>query len=181
MKYHFKAGLVSVDPNYPLSRWDRLIHHANITIDFVRSSRIDPKMSAYTHIFGEFSFASTPLEPPGTTIVTHIKPKQQLTLELNGESGCYAGPPINHYRCVQCYFSRTKTVRDCDTVTFFPTTFPFPQVKLDNFSRQAAGDIISILTQIPSTTSPSLKVGDLVHNVILTLSNQLKRMDTIPH
>ena len=109
-----------------------------------------------------------------------MKPSVRRTWELNGEVGCYVGPSIQHYRCVQCYFTRTKTLRDCDTVTFFPTTIPFPELKLDDYLRQAAGDIISILTLPPSTTTPSLEAGDPVRNALLNLATQLKRMQPIP-
>ena len=71
-KNHFKAGLASVDPNFPLSEWDRLIFQANITLNLMRSSRTNPMISAYTYMFGEFNFAATPLAPPGTKVVTHI-------------------------------------------------------------------------------------------------------------
>ena len=62
---NFKASLASVDPNFLLSEWDRLIHQPNIILNIIRSSRLNPNMSAYTHIFGEFNFAATPLAPPG--------------------------------------------------------------------------------------------------------------------
>ena len=87
---------------------------------------------------------------------------------------------MQHYRCVKCYFPRTKTVRDCDTVTFFPTTGPFPQVKLEDHLKQAASDIITILTQPPSTTTPSLQAGYPVRNALLTLATQLKWIEPIP-
>ena len=86
-------------------------------------------------MFGEFHFVATPLAPPGTKIVAHIKSNQRRTCELNGEAVWYAGPSMNHYRCVECYFPRTKTTRDYDTVTFFPTTIPFPEVKLKYYLR----------------------------------------------
>ena len=124
-KNHFKAGLVSVDPNFPLSEWDRLLEQANITLNLLRSSRSNPAISAYTYIFGEFNFSATPLAPPGTKIVTHVKSNNRGTWELNGEVGWYVGPSMQHYRCVKCYFPRTKEVRDCDTVTFFPPQCPF--------------------------------------------------------
>ena len=87
---------------------------------------------------------------------------------------------MQHYRCVECYFPRTKQVRTCDTVTFFPTNVPFPQVKLADFLKQAAEDIITILITPPSTSAPSLQAGDPVRNALLTLAKQLKRIDTIP-
>ena len=124
---YFKAGLASVDPNFPLSEWDILIHQTNITLNLLHSSRLNPKMSTYTHIFGKFNFAASPLASSGTKIVTHITPEQRLTWELIGEAGWYVGPSINHYRYVQYYFPRTKIVRICDTVTFSPQQFLSPK------------------------------------------------------
>ena len=179
-KNHFKAGLASIDPNFPLTEWDRLIPQANITLNLLRGARTNPMLSAYSYIFGEFNFAATPMAPPGTKIVAHVKPSIRRTWELNGELGWYVGPSMHHYRCVQCYFPRTKTPRDCDTVTFFPTHVPFPEIKLDDFLRQAATDIITILTSPPSTTTPSLEAGDPVRNALLTLATQLKRIQPMP-
>ena len=87
---------------------------------------------------------------------------------------------MSHYRYVKCYFPRPRTIRDCDTVTFFPTTLSFPEIKLDDFLRQAASDIITILTLPPSTTTPSLQTGDPVRNILITLETQLNRTDNIP-
>ena len=58
---------------------------------------------------------------------------------------------MKHYQCVQCYFSRKKQVRDCDTVTFIPHEYPFPELKLDYFLKQAENDIITLLSVPPST------------------------------
>ena len=124
-KNHFKAGLASLNPNFPLSEWDRLLEQANITLNLLRASRSNPKISAYTYIFGEFNFSATPLAPPGTKIVAHIKPGKRASWELNGEVGWYVGPSMQHYRCVECYFPRTKQVRTCDTVSFSPPMFHF--------------------------------------------------------
>ena len=49
-----------------------------------------------------------------------------------------------------------------------------------DFLKQAATDIITILTNPPSTTTPSLEAGDPVRNALLTLATQLHRIDTIP-
>ena len=78
-KNHFKAGLASLNPNFPLSEWDRLLNQANITLNLLRVSRSNPKISAYTYILGEFNFLATPLAPPGTKIVAHIKPGKRAS------------------------------------------------------------------------------------------------------
>ena len=131
-------------------------------------------------MFGGFNFAATPLAPPGTKTVAHIKSNKRKTWELNGETGWYAGPSMNHYRCVKWYFPRIRTIRDCVTVTFFPTTVPFPEIKLGNFLRQAVSDIITILTFPLSTTTPSLEADDPVRNALVTLVTQLNWINNIP-
>ena len=34
-KNYFESGLASVDPNFPLSEWDRLLEQANITVNLL--------------------------------------------------------------------------------------------------------------------------------------------------
>jgi hypothetical protein len=45
-KNHFIAGLCSVDKNFPMHLWDKLIPQAEITLNLLRGSRINPKLSA---------------------------------------------------------------------------------------------------------------------------------------
>ena len=47
-KSHFKSGLASCDPNFPLTQWDRLIEQCNITLNLLRSSRYNPKLSSWS-------------------------------------------------------------------------------------------------------------------------------------
>ena len=55
-KNHFKAGLASVDPNFPLSEWDTLIELTKITLNLLRTARSNPKLSSYAYMFREFNF-----------------------------------------------------------------------------------------------------------------------------
>jgi hypothetical protein len=62
-KNHFIAGLCSVDQNFPLKLWDKLLPQATITRNLLRKSRINPRMSAYSQINGDFDFNRTPMGP----------------------------------------------------------------------------------------------------------------------
>ena len=53
-KNHLIAGLSTADPNFPLNLWDRLLDQAYITLNLLRGSRMNPKLSAYAQIEGEF-------------------------------------------------------------------------------------------------------------------------------
>ena len=52
----------------------------------LQTARSNPKLFAYTYIFGEFNFSATPLDPPGTKVVAHVIPTVCGTWELNGEA-----------------------------------------------------------------------------------------------
>ena len=55
-KDHFLAGLASIHPDFPMTKWDRLINQCNITLNLLRASRIHPHLSAYAGLFGNFDF-----------------------------------------------------------------------------------------------------------------------------
>jgi hypothetical protein len=178
-KSHFKAGLASCDPNFPLSEWDRLLPQAVLTLNMLRASRTNPRISAYTHIFGEYDFRSTPLAPPGTKIIAHVKPDKRNTWDLHGTDGYYIGPALLHYRCVTCYFPRTKAERICDTVSFISKTIPIPKTNTHEYLHQAASDIIHILTSPPSPTVPSLAAGDPVRQALYDLATLIQKSGPI--
>ena len=45
-KNHFLSGLASCDPDFPLREWDRLIPQAELTLNLLRNSRLNPKLSS---------------------------------------------------------------------------------------------------------------------------------------
>ena len=55
-KNHFIAGLTSTDPAFPLHLWDRLIEQAALTLNLLRRSHINPRLSAYAQLNGQFDF-----------------------------------------------------------------------------------------------------------------------------
>ena len=105
-KDHFLAGLASGHPEFPMNEWDRLISQANITLNLLRTSRTHPHLSAYASLFGNFDFNRTPLAPPGTKIVIHLKPNQRPSWGFHGQAGWYIGPVMDHYRNVTGYFPK---------------------------------------------------------------------------
>ena len=63
-KKHFIAGLCCVDPEFLMNLWCLLLKHCYITLNLLRESRINPKLSAYTQVCRVFNFNQTPLAPP---------------------------------------------------------------------------------------------------------------------
>ena len=102
-KAHFIAGLCSTHKNFPLNLWDRLVPQAQMTVNMLRQSNCNPKISAYEHIYGKYNFEATPMAPPGTKAITHLKQNQRTTFGHGGLNSWYIGPSIEHYRCLKFY------------------------------------------------------------------------------
>ena len=122
-KNHFLAGLASTDPHFPLYLWSALIPQATITLNLLRQSRINPNLSAYAQIWGQFDFNRTPLVPPGTKLILHEKPSQRTTWSALGmlvkPSTITAAIP---------FMSQKHAVSEPSTPSnFFPLAFPCPQ------------------------------------------------------
>jgi hypothetical protein len=97
----------------------------------LRTSIINPKLSASTHIYGQYDFNRGPMAPPGTRIIVHETPGSRRTCAPHGQDGWYIGPTLEHYRCYTIYVNKTRGERIVETVDFFPGTFklPFPSTK----------------------------------------------------
>ena len=76
-KDDFVAGLSSADPQFPLTLWDRLLPQAIQTLNMMRSSRMNKQMSAYEQIKETYDYNSTPMVPPGSKGIVHLKPSQR--------------------------------------------------------------------------------------------------------
>jgi hypothetical protein len=156
---HLIARLCSTDKSFPMHLWDRLLPQTVITLNMLRTSRINPKLSAATYIFGQYDFNRTPNAPPGTRIIAHETPSRRRTWDPQGQDGWYIGPALEHYRCYTVYITKTRGDRIVETVDFFPQkiTLPFPSPQ--DLATQAAVDLTHALLH-PQPAGPFCKVGD---------------------
>jgi hypothetical protein len=155
------------------------LFQAELTLNLLRSSRVNPKLSAYAYLNGNFNFNKTPLAPPGTKVIIHLKPDQRASWSYHGEEGWYVGPSMEHYRCVKCYIPTTARERDVDTLQFFLKKIPFPSISTEDYLKQDASDILAILQKPPSSL-PYLAYGDPTKNVIVQIATLLGRAVAVP-
>ena len=119
-KNHFIAGLCTADPKFPLNLWDRLLPQAKITINLLRGSRLNPKLSGYAQLYGFFDFNRNPMAPPGTRVVVHEKPNNRGTWSPHGLLRCMVHRAGNgtllllHHTCVDN--QSRKNFRHCGMV-----------------------------------------------------------------
>jgi hypothetical protein len=73
------AGLCSTDKSFPMNLWDRVLPQAVITLNMLRTSRINPKLSASMHLDGQYDYTRASMAPPGTRTIAHKTPNRRRT------------------------------------------------------------------------------------------------------
>ena len=93
VKNHFIAGLCTAHKNFPLNKWDSLLPQVVITLNLLRISRLNPKLSAHALLNGPYDFNATPMAPPGSKILVQEKPALRGTWDAHFVNAWYLGPP----------------------------------------------------------------------------------------
>jgi hypothetical protein len=157
-KNHFISGLCSVDPNFTLMLWEKLLPKATITVNLLRKSRINTRMSAYAQLNGHFYFNRTPLAPPGTRVNAHDKPDQLTSWDPHRVDGYYLGHVLDHYRCYQVHVTKTKGTRIVYTVECFPSKTAIPHTSSKDLASITALELSNAL-QNPAPAAPVSHIG----------------------
>ena len=107
-KDRFILRFSTTDLGFPIREWDRLLFQLFITLNLLSKSRVSPDLSVYAHLYGSYSFNKSPMEPPGTHVVVHVKPGICTSWSHQEIIGWYISPYLDHYRCIQCYMPATS-------------------------------------------------------------------------
>jgi hypothetical protein len=158
-KDHSIAGLCSTDKSFQMHLWDILLPQAVITLNMLRTSRINPKLSASTHIDGQYDYNRSPLAPPGTIIIAHKTPSRRRTWAPHGQDGWYIGLALEHYRCYMVYVNKTRGEKIVEIVEFFPEDFKLPYFSTQELATQASKELTHALMH-PQPAGPFCQVCD---------------------
>jgi hypothetical protein len=173
-KNHFIAGLCSVNKNFPIHLWDQLLPQAEIMLNLLRGSCINPKLSARAQVHGTFDFNRTPLGPPGCRVLAHAKPDKRKTWAPHGLYGGYVGPALDTYRCYKIWIWETHALRIINTLTWFPSKVKLPDSSSTDIILSYLQDILHALDN-PSPKSPLAPCSDTqtqaLHNLIALLGS----------
>ena len=145
--------------NFPLNKWDSLLTQAVITLNLLRTSCLNPKLSAHALLNGLYNFNTTPMAPPGSKILVHEKIALRGTWAAHAVSAWYLGPDLHHYRCYHVYTAETRGERIADTVVWFLTKGRTPMSSSTDLAIAAARDLIAAL-QSPHPASPISPLSD---------------------
>ena len=168
-KYHFLSILYGTNPLFPINLWDKLLPQAIITLNLLRISGINPQLSAFSQIWGNFNFNSTPLVPAGAKLLIHENASVRESWAPHAVNGWYLGPALIHYRYYRVWTAETNSERIVDTVAWYPVHFK----KLVSNSLDSAIATAQDLTrslQEPKTNSPIPAISDSQRAILLDLS-----------
>ena len=179
-KNHFLAGLATTHSDFPISEWDRLLPQAVITLNLLRNSRVNPKLSAYSYLFGPYDFNACPMAPPGTLVAVHTKPNKRKSWDPHAKRGWYIGPSLSHYRNFRIFLPNTKSEIVSDTVDLFADTKEIPTISNDEFIQQALMDILAVLQNKQKINVPSLHYREKINDAIILVSDLLGKANKKP-
>jgi hypothetical protein len=167
-KSYLKSMTASLPSSFPISYWCRLLEQCDLSVNTVCPRRLNPKLSAWTAMEGEFHFESTPLAPPGSQMLMQVKPGNRHTFGLNAKKAWYTGSCLNHYRAFKGVLPSTGGKRISDTVNFqhqainIHTLTPADSILEE---RQQLKD--AIIQQPKRAQTDELRVIDLLCKVML--------------
>ena len=140
-----------------------------MTLNMVRRSRINPRLSAYQQIWGNYDFTKHPMGIAGCKTITHLlRPKDRPCFSVHGIDGFYIEPDMESFRNFICYIPSTRDTRKSNTVQFFPRHTQMPETSSTDRLAAVVEDLINIL-QNPHPPTPFLQKGDPTNDAIKQL------------
>ncbi len=91
-KNNFTSGITSLLKSFPIANWCHLTNQCNHTVNMPCPCCQNPALSAFESMEGSFSFDATPMAPPGTKVLVHLKPAQRKSWSFHASNGWYIGP-----------------------------------------------------------------------------------------
>ena len=111
---------------FPLHLWCRLLDQAELTLNMLHTSRINPNLSAHEQLHSIHDFNATPVAPPGTKCITHDRSSQRGTGAPHGQHGWYMGEHPNTIDVIKSTFQKHRAHEFVIQWNFFQPTAKCP-------------------------------------------------------
>jgi hypothetical protein len=111
LKKSHDCGLVHHRPRFSTTLVESAGPAIPLTLNLLRASILNSKLSAYAQVFGQYSYQATPIAPPFTHFLMHEKTPARESWAPHAVDAWYVGPALNHYRCYRGWVCSTQ--REC--------------------------------------------------------------------
>jgi hypothetical protein len=175
-KNHLIAILHGCNRKFPAWLWCQIIPQVVMTLNMLRRSRINPRLSAHTQIFGVFDYNRPPLAPIGTRTIVHERTTQQgrTTFSNHGVIGWTIGPALDQYRHWECFIPKTRGTRVSDTVVFLPEKYSMSTTASADRASAALEELTEALKN-PAAAKPFLNTSNKLNAAIEALTEILSK------
>ncbi|KAL7538190.1 hypothetical protein ACHAXR_008359, partial [Thalassiosira sp. AJA248-18] len=170
VKAHFKSALATLDKNCPLQLWDKFLPQVQDTLNMLRTSRRNAKISAYEEMEGAFDYNKTPMAPLGTKALAYIAPDERASWQMHCSDAFYVGRAPNHYRLLQFYDPTTCNYKITGTYELFPSHCNVPSISEGDRTIIAATDLLhEIGAYVPTTAAGKCAHSKILHKLTSVL------------
>jgi hypothetical protein len=162
--------LATVDMLCPLQLWDKFLPQVELTLNLLRFSRCNPRVSANQELYDPFNFNKMPLAPLGTNTLVNNNPPTRAPWAPHATDGFYVGPANNHYHCLCFYIPSTWSFCFTDTWRLYSAHCQVPVAS----TLIAAANLFEQHEQmIPTTASAKLQHLTAICQLSTIMSSQL--------
>jgi hypothetical protein len=154
-KDHFFSILAGVDQSFLPYLWDLLLPQAELTLNLLRQSTLNPRILAWEFFHGPFDFNKTLLAPVGCRVLIHAKLVTRQSWDFCAKDDFYIGPALNSYCCFKLVKSNTKSQVISDTVEIHHAYHSIPAPMPDDKIIHGLQVMSGALTNAPPPTSIS--------------------------
>ena len=159
-KDHFVGVLIGTNETFTLHLWCQVIPQDERQLLLLQQSCINPKISAYAHIYGAHDYNTAPFVPICMETLVHYRPKKRCTFAEHCSKGWVLGTSFEHYCAWKMWIKTTQALRISATVFHKHKYISNPAVNpADRFL--AAADALSDL--LTTNVSDSLTNTSLTH------------------
>ena len=145
-----------------------------IMLKLLLVSHINPNLSAYDQVHGEYDFNCTPLAPTSTRFIYNGKSAVWGTWETHSVDGWYVVSSIRRYQNFKVWIIETSSYLDVYTLSWFTSHVIIPHVSMTKYDTAAAQDLVTIMSN-PAPESPFDPFNDSHFQALFHLAQIFKQ------
>ena len=121
-KNHLIAGLSTCDASFPSLLWNKIVTQAQDSLNMLHTSKVHPKLSAYSSLEGIHDFNRHPWALPGTGATIFNPPETRTSFGPHTTDASYIGPAPQHYCCYNFFLPSTGGILTSGKATSISNT-----------------------------------------------------------
>ena len=119
-KNHLIAGLFTSDASFPALLWNKIVPQSQDSLNMLRTSRVHPKLSAYSVLEGIHDFNRHQRSPPGPRATIFNPPETRIFFGACAIDAWCIGPAPQYYRYYNFFLPLTGGILTSGQDTLYP-------------------------------------------------------------